>query len=127
MELYKLACKFEKITKLAIYGKIDPYLQHTINNMGYKPSLKVDGILGPETEAALNWFKGIMKLPANERQDEVLRKLQNVGAKIDQNSSFMTSPPKRNLPPKSEMPHKPTFISDTATPYNIDPATPNLR
>jgi hypothetical protein len=39
------------------YPYIDVYIQRALNELGYPNTLKVDGQLGPETQAALEWFK----------------------------------------------------------------------
>jgi hypothetical protein len=54
--------------------KIDPQVQVSLNELGYTPALKVDGLLGPETEKALNWFKktkGYSNLSLNTLLDMV--------------------------------------------------------
>lgn len=75
-DLYKLAVAFEKLSQdfkkdapnmselpkrqtleNEVQPKIDPYIQFSLNNLGYEPKIKVDGLLGPETQGALEWFK----------------------------------------------------------------------
>lgn len=48
-------------------GKFDPvvsYVQRALNDLGYTPALKVDGLYGNKTRAAVAKFRAACKLPA---------------------------------------------------------------
>lgn len=53
-------------------AKIDPYLQKKLNDSGYTPALKVDGVLGPATKKAIDWFRGEFNVPGNFDLNDVL-------------------------------------------------------
>lgn len=71
----------EKVTQLlntpapSSYKNIDPYIQKALHYLGAPGELKTDGILGPQTRAALDWFKEKNNLSSDSEAFETAKKL----------------------------------------------------
>lgn len=97
-DLYKLALAFEKASQVrdplelttkvpplpdnAIKEFVDPYIQYSLNNLGYPKPIVVDGLLGPETASALEWFKKNFGLTPTTPLASVMQQVKNEAGKL---------------------------------------------
>ena len=141
MSLYHLASAFEKMAQelkrapvemselpsqeqlrgeLPSYPKIDPYIQFSLNNLGYQPALAVDGKLGPQTEKALDWFRGPRGIPMNTPLPLVMKQLTNEIAKQKGKTPFQVAKPTSPTDTTQEV----RRIDETA--LNVNPESGNF-
>ncbi len=109
--LYKLAVAFEKASQTLSLKRvaqkleaIDPFMQYSLNNLGHTPPIKVDGLLGPETKNALNWFKREFGLTPTTSPDLVYKQVRNEAAKLTgkPNQQMVAKAPEQTKAPEQQ-------------------------
>lgn len=77
---------FQQVPEMTVsaYPPVPKDVQNFLNQLGYnnpkdgKP-LKIDGLLGPETQMALNWFKSVYQVPAGTSNQDLFETVRYHG------------------------------------------------